>query len=127
MSSPESHSENHLTNYQITYRWSTVPEDQMPDEPSATSMDMPLRAARMTFAAKVRAARAVLGLKQSELAKRAGLTQKSIHRIEQGADYPRRSTIIALEQVLKAEGIEFEDLSGGGFKVVVAEGVLSKL
>ena len=94
----------------------------MPDEVSATSMDAPLRAARMTFAAKVRAARAVLGLKQSELAKRAGLTQKSIHRIEQGADYPRRSTIIALEQVLKAEGIEFEEMPGGGFKVVVAEG-----
>jgi transcriptional regulator with XRE-family HTH domain len=99
----------------------------MSDEPSATSMDAPLRAARVTFAAKVRAARAVLGLKQSELAKRAGLTQKSIHRIEQGADYPRRSTVIAVEQVLKAEGIEFEETPGGGFKVVVAAGALSKL
>ena len=89
----------------------------MPDEVSATSMDAPLRAARMTFAAKVRAARAVLGLKQSELAKRAGLTQKSIHRIEQGADYPRRSTIIALEQVLKAEGIEFEEMPGAALRL----------
>jgi predicted transcriptional regulator len=90
-------------------------------------MDAPLRAARVTFAAKVRAARAVLGLKQSELAKRAGLTQRSIHRIEQGADYPRQSTVIAIEQVLKAGGIEFEETPGGGFKVVVAEGALSKL
>ena len=98
----------------------------MPDEAPATSMDVPFRAARMTFAAKVRAARAVLGLKQSEVAKRAGLTQKSIHRIEQGADYPRRSTVVALEQVLKAEGIEFEDLPDGGFKVVVPKAVLAK-
>jgi len=69
----------------------------------------------------------VLGLKQSELAERAGLTQKSIHRIEQGADYPRRSTIIAVERVLKAEGIEFEEMPGGGFKVAVAEDTVSKL
>jgi len=103
-----------------------VPEDQMPNEASATSMDALLRVARVTFAAKVRAARAVLGLKQAELAKRAGLTQRSIHRIEQGADYPRRSTVIAVEQVLKAEGIEFEDLPGGGFKVVVPEAVLTR-
>ena len=73
-------------------------------------MDATLRVARVTFAAKVRAARAVLGWKQSELGKRAGLTQKSIHRIEQGADYPRRSTVIAVERVLKAEGIEFEEM-----------------
>jgi len=82
---------------------------------------------RLTFAAKVRAARAVLGWKQSELAKRAGLTQKSIHRIEQGNDDLRRSTVITVEQVLKAEGIEFEELPGGGFKVVVPESILSKL
>jgi predicted transcriptional regulator len=69
----------------------------------------------------------VLGLKQSELAKCAGLTQKSIHRIEQGADYPRRSTVIAVKRVFKAEGIEFEDTPGGGFKVAVAAGALSKL
>jgi predicted transcriptional regulator len=91
------------------------------------SLDTLVRIERLMFAAKVRAARAVLGWKQSELGKRAGLTQKSIHRIEQGNDDLRRSTVIIVEQVLKAEGIEFEETSGGGFKVVVAEGVLSKI
>jgi predicted transcriptional regulator len=63
----------------------------------------------------------------SRAAKRAGLTQKSIHRIEQGTDDLRRSTVITVEQVLKAEGIEFEELPGGGFKVVVPEVILAKL
>ena len=100
----------------------------MPDvsRPS-TSIDTLVRVERLTFAAKVRAARAVLGWKQSELAKRAGLTQKSIHRIEQGNDDLRRSTVITVEQALKAEGIEFEELPGGGFKVVVPEVILAKL
>ncbi len=93
----------------------------------STSLDTLVRIERLMFAAKVRAARAVLGWKQSELGKRAGLTQKSIHRIEQGTDDLRRSTVIVVEQVLKAEGIEFEETPGGGFKVVVAEGALSKL
>ena len=38
----------------------------------------------------------------------------------------RRSTVITVEQVLKAEGIEFEELPGGGFKLAVPEGILSK-
>jgi transcriptional regulator with XRE-family HTH domain len=99
----------------------------MPDasRPS-TSLETLVRIERLTFAAKVRAARAVLGWKQSELGKRAGLTQKSIHRIEQGTDDLRRSTVITVEQVLKAEGVEFEDLPDGGFKVVVPESLLTK-
>jgi predicted transcriptional regulator len=97
----------------------------MPDvsRPS-TSIDTLVRVERLTFAAKVRAARAVLGWKQSELAKRAGLTQKSIHRIEQCNDDLRRSTVITVEQALKAEGIEFEDLPSGGFRVVVPEVII---
>jgi transcriptional regulator with XRE-family HTH domain len=99
----------------------------MPDaSPPSASHDTLVRIERLTFAAKVRAARAVLGWKQSELAKRAGLTQKSIHRIEQGTDDLRRSTVITVELVLKAEGIEFEELPGGGFKLVVPESILSK-
>jgi hypothetical protein len=39
----------------------------------------------------------------------------------------RRSTVVAVEQVLKAEGIGFEELPGGGFKLVVPEAMLSKL
>jgi len=32
--------------------------------------------------------------------------------------------MVKVEQVLKAEGIEFEDLPGGGFKIIVSESIL---
>jgi hypothetical protein len=47
--------------------------------------------------------------------------------MEQGTHDLRRSTVLIVEQVLKAEGIEFEDVPGVGFKVVVPEHILSKL
>lgn len=55
------------------------------------------------------------------------LTQSSVYKMEQGTHDLRRSTAVRVEQVLKAEGIEFEDLPGGGFKIVVPESVVSKL
>ena len=63
---------------------------------------------------------------QRELGARVSLTQKSIYRMELGTHDLRRSTVVMVEQVLKAEGVEFEDLPGGGFKVVVPEAVLAK-
>jgi len=86
-----------------------------------------LRRERVAFAAKVRTARAALGWTQRELGSRVSLTQKSVYKMEQGTHDLRRSTVVTVEQVLKAEGIEFEELPGGGFKVVVPEGILSKL
>ena len=71
------------------------------------------------FAAKIRMARAVLGWSQSELALRIGLTQRGVHKLEQGETEPRRSTVIAIEFVWRDEGIKFEDLAGGGFSVTV--------
>ena len=47
--------------------------------------------------------------------------------MEQGTHDVRRSTVAIVEQVLKAEGIDFEDLPGGGFKIVIPEGILSRL
>jgi transcriptional regulator with XRE-family HTH domain len=90
-------------------------------------VDATLRRDRVTFAAKVRGARAILGWSQRELGARVSMTQKSIYRIEQGTHDLRRSTILTVEQVLKAEGIEFEELPSGGFKVVVPETILTKL
>ena len=86
-----------------------------------------LRRERIAFAAKVRGARAILGWSQRELGLRVSMTQKSIYRMEQGTHDLRRSTVVIVEQVLKAEGIEFEELPGGGFKVVVSERILSKI
>lgn len=74
---------------------------------------------RLAFAAKVRMARAVAGLSQSELAARIGMTQRSIHKLEQGSTEPRRATVAALAMLWREQGIEFEDLADGGFRVIV--------
>jgi transcriptional regulator with XRE-family HTH domain len=99
----------------------------LPQSWHSEEVEAALRRERMVFAAKVRGARAILGWSQRELGLRVSLTQKSVYKIEQGNHGLRRSTVRTVEQVLAAEGIEFEDLPGGGFKIVVPEGVLYKL
>lgn len=84
-----------------------------------------IRLERRSFAAKLRIVRAILGWSQTELAREVGLTQRAIHKLEQGATEPRRATIHALERVWRDEGIEFEDL-GDGFQVVIRSVVIDK-
>jgi transcriptional regulator with XRE-family HTH domain len=81
---------------------------------------------RHAFAAKVRLARAVLGWSQSELGRRIGLTQRAIHKLEQGETQPRRSTVRALEEIWYEQDIKFEDLADGGFRVSIASSALSR-
>ncbi len=78
-----------------------------------------VRLERRAFAAKLRMARALLGWSQSELGFRIGLTQRAIHKLEQGETEPRRTTVRAIEQLWASEGIEFEDLADGGFRTSV--------
>ena len=78
-----------------------------------------LRMERSAFGAKVRAARAVLGVSQDELAELVGLTQRSIHRIEQSLVEPRLRTMVTIEQFWSDRDIAFEDLPDGGFRLVV--------
>ena len=85
-----------------------------------------IRLERRAFAAKIRLARAVLGWSQSELGFRVGLTQRAIHKIEQGDTEPRRATVRAIEAVWGEQGIEFEDLTDGGFRVCVRASVLDR-
>lgn len=93
--------------------------------PARTATDRPfelahlMRMERLTFAAKVRLARAVAGLSQSDLAARIGMTQRSIHKLEQGGTEPRRATVAAIEMLWREQGIEFEDLADGGFRAVI--------
>lgn len=94
------------------------------DRDAAIQFDRALRVERAAFAAKVRAARAVLGLSQDEFARQIGLTQKSVHRIEQGAVEPKMRTIMKIEQFWVRQGICFEHLRSGGFRLVVDGGVL---
>ncbi len=85
-----------------------------------------VRLERLAFAAKTRIARAALGRSQSELAARAGLTQRSIHKLEQGGSDPRRATVRAIEMLWHEQGLEFEDLADGGFRVSIRAGLLDE-
>ena len=85
-----------------------------------------MRLERRALAAKIRVVRAVLGWSQSELGFRVGLTQRAIHKIEQGDTEPRRTTVRAIEEVWRDEGVEFEDLPDGGFRVSVRASLLDR-
>jgi transcriptional regulator with XRE-family HTH domain len=84
-----------------------------------------VRSERRAFAAKIRIVRAVLGWSQADLAVRAGLTQRAIHKLEQGDTDPRRTTVLALEQLWREEGVAFED-AGDGFSVTVRHALLEQ-
>ncbi|MGE0564485.1 MAG: helix-turn-helix transcriptional regulator [Pseudolabrys sp.] len=84
-----------------------------------------VRLERRVFAAKLRTARALLNWSQSELADRVGLTQRAIHKLEQGETEPRRATVHAVEAVLRIEGLSFDE-QGGGFRLNVDSAVLDR-
>jgi DNA-binding XRE family transcriptional regulator len=90
----------------------------------ASQLDYIMRVERAAFAAKLRAARAVLGLSQDQFALQIGLTQRSVHRIEHGDVQPKVRTILMIEQFWCRQGISFENLSNGGFRLVVESSVL---
>lgn len=85
-----------------------------------------IRLERRAFAAKIRAARAILGWSQSELGLHVGLTQRAIHKLEQGDTEPRRATVRAIDAVWREQGIDFEDFADGGFRVNVRAHVVDR-
>lgn len=95
-----------------------------PSSAFRTQVNDMLRLERTAFGAKTRAARAVLGFSQDEFGELVGLTQRSVHRIEQGLVEPRLRTILAIDQFWKDHGIAFEDLPDGGFRLVVKGSLL---
>jgi DNA-binding XRE family transcriptional regulator len=88
------------------------------------NIDDTLRLERSAFGAKLRAARAILGLSQEEVGDRVGLTQRSVHRIEQGLVEARLRTMLTIEQFWQQHGIAFDDLPDGGFRLVVQGALL---
>ena len=76
--------------------------------------------AAMITAAQIRAARALLGWTQDELADRAIVPKSAVARLERGEVDPRLSTLKAVRGALEAAGIEF--LAGGGKGVIVRIG-----
>lgn len=85
-----------------------------------------MRQERCLFAAKIRIARAVLGWSQTEFASRAGLTQRAVHKLEQGDTEPRRTTVRVIEEIWRELGIEFDEIPGGGFSVHVPPALLER-
>lgn len=57
----------------------------------------------------LKAARALLGIRQSELAKSAGISLATLNNFERGIGDPRVSTIEAIERSLRHGGITFTD------------------
>src|SRR5215469_9485579 len=79
------------------------------------------------FAAEVRAARAVLGWSQTELANRTAITQSAIYCIEQLIVRPRKHTEQRIIEAFTDAGLRFERLSSGGFTLTVPNKTITKL
>lgn len=77
------------------------------------------------YAAKIRAARAVLRWSQSELGKKAQITQRAIHRLEKAAVEARHRTQVRIDEAFKTAGIVFAELPNGGFELIVPGHVLA--
>ena len=70
---------------------------------------------RMRYSAQIRAARALLGWSQTQLARRAGLGLATLQRIERdgGIEKGKFSTVIKIQKALEQAGIHFtEDDTG---------------
>lgn len=67
---------------------------------------------------QMKAARAMLGYSQQELADKAGISVATLNNIERGAQRdPKLSTMSAIRRALELGGIEFTDESMGGVGV----------
>lgn len=65
--------------------------------------------AAMITPAQIRAARALIGWKQSDLAAASGVSEISIKNIERGATDPRGSTLSSIQSAFAKAGVVFLD------------------
>ncbi|MEY8841942.1 helix-turn-helix domain-containing protein, partial [Cribrihabitans sp. XS_ASV171] len=68
----------------------------------------------MTTPDQLRAARAILGLSQSDVASLTGKTTKTIRRAETEAGAVAENTIASIRAALESAGVEFIPENGGG-------------
>ncbi|MDR3448619.1 MAG: helix-turn-helix transcriptional regulator [Alphaproteobacteria bacterium] len=69
----------------------------------------------MIIVEQIRGARAMLGLKQGDLAKKAGISVSTLNNIERGVQTdPKVSTLRAIQHALEQDGIEFSQSDAGG-------------
>ena len=59
--------------------------------------------------AQIRAARALIGWKQTDLANASGVSEMSVKNIERGVTDPRASTLQAIQDALERAGVVFMD------------------
>ncbi|MBY8974637.1 helix-turn-helix transcriptional regulator [Rhodobacteraceae bacterium NNCM2] len=64
--------------------------------------------------AQCRAARALIGMEQRELAKQSGLAVSTVIDFEKEIRAPRSATVSGLRATLEAAGVEFIEENGGG-------------
>lgn len=57
--------------------------------------------------AQIRAARAMIGWKQTDLAKASGVAEITVKNIERGATDPRASTLAAIQKAFEQAGVVF--------------------
>ena len=69
----------------------------------------------MLYSAQIRAARALLGWSQTQLARRAGLGLATLQRIErdEGIEKGKFSTVIKIQKALEQAGIHFTEDDAG--------------
>jgi DNA-binding XRE family transcriptional regulator len=63
---------------------------------------------------QIRGARAMLNMKQADLAKAADISAAALHSIERGAATPRAATSASIQRALEKAGVEFIPENGGG-------------
>lgn len=80
----------------------------------------------LLFAARMRAARAVLGWSQTELGRRARVTQRAIYRLEKAAAQARHQTEVRINKAFKDAGVAFQELPNGGFEMSVPSELVTK-
>ena len=78
----------------------------------------------MITARQIRAARALLGWSQQELADRAIVSTNALNRLERGLVDSRTSTLAAVQKALVKGGIEFiqADVKGEGVRLTAPSG-----
>jgi CheY-like chemotaxis protein/DNA-binding Xre family transcriptional regulator len=68
----------------------------------------------MIVVEQIRGARAMLGMKQGDLARQAGISVSTLNNIERGVQTdPKISTLRAIQHALEQDGIEFTDSDAG--------------
>lgn len=75
----------------------------------------------MMTPAQCKAARALLGLEQSEVADAAGIARATVVDFEKGIRVPRSKTLDGIREALENAGVEFIPENGGGAGVRLKE------